>query len=175
MKKLKSAILLALIVATTGFSSCKKDSNGNTSGKGAATVKASLYGFDGTSGTTFSSTAAGIVKVGNMLTITAIKEGSKESITIVLQNVTGTGTFGLLQDNSAGHGAILSKDYTQPADGTLNYSTSLPSPTGVKGGGEVKITTLTSTTAEGTFYIVGHNSAGKDGFVENGTFSGKVN
>jgi hypothetical protein len=174
MKKLKGAILLAMMVAVTGMSSCKKDNSNNTTG-GASTVKAANYGFDGTGGTTFTSTAAGIVKVGNVLTITAIKDGTKESITIVLNNVTGTGTFDLLQDNTAGHGAILSKDYTKPADGALNYSTANPSGTGVKGGGEVKITTLTSTTAEGTFYLIGHNAAGKDGFAEQGTFTGKVN
>ncbi|MEO7211581.1 hypothetical protein [Mucilaginibacter sp.] len=174
MKKIKGVILLAMIVAVTGISSCKKDGSNNPSG-GAATVKATNYGFDGTGGAAFSSTAAGIVKLGNILTITAVKDGTKESITIVLNNVTGTGTFDLLQDNTSGHGAIISKDYTKPADGTLNYSTDLPSSTGVKGGGEVKITSLTSTTAEGTFYIVGHNSAGKDGFAEQGTFTGKVN
>jgi hypothetical protein len=175
MKKIQGAILLAMMVAVTGISSCKKDSSNNPSGNGAATVKAANYGFDGTGGAAFSSTAAGIVKLGNVFTITAVKDGTKESITIVLNNVTSTGTFDLLQDNTSGHGAIISKDYTKPTDGALNYSTDNPSSTGVKGGGEVKITSLTSTTAEGTFYIVGHNSAGKDGFAEQGTFTGKVN
>lgn len=175
MKKLKGAILLAMLIATAGISSCKKDGTTNPSGSGAATVKANNFGFDGTGAAAFSSTAAGIVKVGNILTITAVKDGTTQSITIVLNNVTGTGTFDLLQDNAQGNGAIISKDYTKPGDGTLNYSTGLASSASVKGGGEVKITSLTSTTAEGTFYIVGHNSAGKDAFAEQGTFTGKVN
>ncbi len=173
MKKIKGAILLAMVVAVTGISSCKKDSN-TTGASGKATVEASLYGFDGTGGTTFKSTAAGIVQVGTLWTLTAVKDGSNESITIVLPNVTGTGTFDLLQDNANGNGAIMAKDYTKPADGALNYSTDLPATGGMKGGGEVKITALTSTSAEGTFYIVAHNSAGKDAFVENGTFKGTL-
>ncbi|RWY55768.1 hypothetical protein [Mucilaginibacter gilvus] len=174
MKKLKGAILLAMIVAITGMSSCKKDGTSNPTGV-AATVKASNFGFDGTGATTFTSTAAGMVKVGNLLTISAIKDGTTQSISIVLSNVTAPGTFSLLQDNADGNGAIISKDYTKPTDTALNYSTDNASSTSVKGGGEVKITSLTSTTAEGTFYIVAHNAAGKDAFAEQGTFTGKLN
>ncbi len=173
--KIKGAIILAFLIAVTGIS-CKKDnSNTPATNAGKATVKANNYGFDGGGGASFSATAAGIVQVGPIFTLSAIKDGTNQSISIVLQNVTGTGTFKLDQDNADGNGAIITKDYSKPSDGTLNYSTDLPSSSGVKGGGEVKITAYSSTHAEGTFYIVAHNSAGKDAFVEQGTFTGTVN
>jgi hypothetical protein len=173
--KLKSAIILALLIAVTG-TSCKKDnSNTPSTTGGKAEVKANNYGFDGTAGAAFSATAAGMVQVGPIWTLSAIKDGTNQSISIVLSNVTGTGTYKLDQDNTEGNGAIMTKDYTKPSDGTLNYSTDNASSTGMKGGGEVKITSYSSTSAEGTFYIVAHNSAGKEAFVEQGTFKGTLN
>lgn len=174
MKKLKGILALITLIAITG-TSCKKDDAGNNpSASGSATVTASNFGFDGVGATTFNSTAAGMVQVGNIFTLSAIKDGTTQSISIVLGNVTGTGTFDLLQGNTAGNGAIITKDYTKPTDATLNYSTDLPGSTSVKGGGQVKITAYTATSAEGTFYIVAHNSAGKDAFVEQGTFKGTL-
>ena len=90
MKKIKGLAIIALLIAVAGIS-CKKDDATPGGGTGSATVTASLYGYDGTSGSAFKSTAAGIVKVGNILTLTAIKDGTTESITIILPNVTGTG------------------------------------------------------------------------------------
>jgi hypothetical protein len=43
------------------------------------------------------------------------------------------------------------------------------------GGGQVLISSLTATDAEGTFSIVSYNSAGKAAFAEQGTFKGHVN
>jgi len=174
MKKFKGFVIIALI-AIAGVS-CKKDGDDNNpgGGTGSATVSASLYGFDGTGGTTFKSTTAGIVKVGNVFTLTAIKDGTNESITIILPNVTATGKYDLLEGNASGNGAIMSKDYTKPTDGLLNYKTDAVTTATMRGGGEVNITALTATSAEGTFYIIAHNSAGKDAFVENGTFKGTV-
>lgn len=173
MKTLRATILLAMMIAFTAMSSCKKDDTNNAA-SGKATVEASLYGFDSTNGAAFKSTAAGIVQAGNLWTLTAIKDGSNESITIILPNVTGTGTFKLDQGNADGNGAIMTKDYTKPSDATLNYSTDLTSANGMIGGGEVKITALTANSAEGTFYIVAHNSVGRAAFVENGTFKGTL-
>lgn len=174
IKKIKGAVILAMLVAVTAVS-CKKDKTEDPSANGSATVTATNYGFDGSGNAAFKSTAAGIVQVGKVWTLAAIKDGTTQSITIVLSNVNGTGTYNLLQDNADGNGAIITKDYTKPGDATLSYTTDLASSTNVKGGGEVKITKLTDTEAEGTFYIVAHNSAGKDAFAEGGKFSGKLN
>jgi hypothetical protein len=173
MKKIKGAVVIALLIAITGIS-CKKDDATTNNGGGAATVTATNYGFDGTGGAEFKSTAAGIVKVGNLFTLTAVKDGSNQSITIILPNVTATGKYDLLEGNADGNGAIMSKDYKSPADGTLNYTTEAVVAAGMRGGGEVNITKLTATEAEGTFYIIAHNSAGKEAFVENGKFTGTV-
>jgi ribosomal protein L33 len=174
MKKLKGAFIITMLIAVTVIS-CKKD-DGNTDDNvaGAATVTAGNYGFDGTGGASFKSTKAGIVQVGTLWTLSAIKDGSNESISIVLGNVTATGTYKLDQGNNDGNGAIMLKDYTS-ATGLGSYSTDLAATGGMTGGGEVKITKLTATEAEGEFYIVAHNSAGKDAFVEQGKFSGKLN
>ncbi|RYU89272.1 hypothetical protein EWM62_13105 [Mucilaginibacter terrigena] len=172
MKKLKNAFILTMLIAVTAVS-CKKDDNVKAS-TGAVTVKASNYGFDGVNGTNFTSTKAAIVQVGNLWTLTAIRDNGNESITIVLGNVTGAGTFSLDDTNNDGNGAVLLKDYTKTADPTLNYSTAYAATGGMTGGGEVKITKLTDTEAEGTFYIVAHTQAGKEAFVEQGTFTGKV-
>ncbi|MET3977563.1 ribosomal protein L33 [Mucilaginibacter sp. UYP25] len=174
MKKLRHALILTMLIAVNAVS-CKKDDGGtNNNAGGSATVTASNYGFDGTAGASFKSTKAGIVQVGNLWTLSAIKDGSNESVSIVLGNVTSTGTYKLDQDNNDGNGAIMLKDFNSPT-GVGSYSTDLPATGGMKGGGEVIITKLTSTEAEGTFYIVAHNSAGKDAFVEQGKFSGTLN
>jgi hypothetical protein len=140
-------------------------------------MSAANYGFDGATGTAFSSTAAGIVSALNTFTISGIKDGgSKESISIVLWNVTATGTFDLDKDNAAGNGATITKDYSNVTDKTIMYSTdNTEAGTQNIGGGKVVITSLTATDAEGTFYITAYNSAGKAAFAEQGKFKGKIN
>jgi hypothetical protein len=175
MKKIKGAIILLTLIAATAVS-CKKDDDNNVDNPtgGSATVTASNYGFDGTGGAEFKSTAAGMVKVGTIFTLTAIKDGTNQSITIILPKVGATGKYDLLEGNADGNGAIMSKDYKSPADGTLNYTTDAVVAAGMRGGGEVNFTKLTATEAEGTFYIIAHNSAGKEAFVESGKFTGKI-
>ncbi|MBB5397080.1 MULTISPECIES: hypothetical protein [unclassified Mucilaginibacter] len=172
MKKLKHAFILTMLIAVTAVS-CKKDDDVKAS-TGSVTVTAANYGFDGVNGSNFKSTKAAIVQVGNLWTLTAIRDGGNESITIVLGNVTAAGTFDLDEDNTDGNGAVLLKDYTKTADPLLNYSTGYSATGGMKGGGQVKITKLTDTEAEGEFYIVAHTQAGKEAFVEQGKFTGKV-
>jgi hypothetical protein len=174
MKKIKGAFIITMLIAVTGISCKKDDSKKEENAAGAATVTASNYGFDGTAGASFKSTKAGIVQVGGLWTLSAIKDGSNESISIVLGNVTATGTYKLDQGNTDGNGAIMLKDY-KTATGIGSYSTDLPATGGMTGGGEVKITKLTATEAEGEFYIVAHNSAGKEAFVEQGKFTGTLN
>jgi ribosomal protein L33 len=174
MKKIKHAFILTMLIAVTAVSCKKDDSNKDGNVAGAATVSASNYGFDGTAGASFKSTKAGIVQVGGLWTLSAIKDGSNESISIVLGNVTSTGTYKLDQGNNDGNGAIMLKDY-KTATGVGSYTTDLPATGGMTGGGEVKITKLTATETEGEFYIVAHNSAGKEAFVEQGKFTGKLN
>ena len=164
--------MLAMIAA--GATSCKKDSTTPKAGV-AASLTADNYGFDGSGGSAFKSTQAGIVSAAGIFTISAIKDGTTQSMSIVLIGVTATGTYSLDQGNAAGHGAIITKDYTKPTDLTLNYSTDNDDGRGVKGGGQVVITKLTASEAEGTFYFTGYNSAGKAGFAEQGKFSGKIN
>jgi len=174
MKNLKSAIAVVMLIAVTAVSCKKDDAAPDITGGGSATVTATNYGFDGTGGAEFKSTAAGIVKVGNIFTLTAVKDGGNQSVTIILPNVTATGKYDLLEGNADGNGAIISKDYKSPADGALNYTTDAVVAAGARGGGEVNITKLTATEAEGTFYLVAHNSAGKEAFVEGGTFKGSL-
>lgn len=173
MKTLKLSIIMLALVAI-GATSCKKDSTTTKTGV-AGSVTADNYGFDGSGGAAFKSTQAGIVVAGGVFTVSAIKDGTTQSISIVLIGVTAAGTYSLDEGNAAGHGALITKDYTKPTDNTLSYTTDSNDGHGMKGGGQVIITKLTSTEAEGTFYFTGYNSAGKAGFAEQGKFSGKIN
>lgn len=175
MKKLTTHILFICLLAVT-VTACKKSPNTKTdtnTGLGAK-VTASNFGFDGKGGTAFKSTTAGMLKVGPILTITAIQDGTSKAIEIVLNNVTATGTFSLDYNNTDGNGGIITKDNTKPTDAALNYSTDFSNAT-VKGGGQVVITKLNATEAEGTFYLTAYNGSGSAAFAEQGTFSGAVN
>lgn len=176
MKKLTFGVLILILSVATA---CKKNNNDEpTATGGAATVTAGNYGFDGSASLgKFSSTKAGITQttVNGLTTfaISAIKDGSNESISIVLlQKITAVGKITFTYNGGTG-GIVLSKDYTKPADLTLNYSTERFSATG-KGGGEINITKLDGNTVEGTFYAVAYNSLGKESFIEQGSFSGKI-
>lgn len=174
MKKLMIASLLLIM----GFTSCKKDDDKEPEiAAGAATVSANLYGFDGGNSGKFSSTKAGITQVTaggvTTFTVTAIKDNSNESITLILlKKITATGkiSFGSALANG---GMIISKDYTKASDLSLNYSSDRNSKT-MTGGGEVVITKLDGDKVEGTFYGVCFNNAEKEAFVEQGSFSGTI-
>jgi hypothetical protein len=167
-----TAFLLLIVV---GFSACKKSSTDVPPSTGtAAVMSAQSISFDGAAGIAFNSNAAGIVKVGNLITIGAVQDGTTNSIRIVLSNVTGTGTFSLNKDNTQGNGAILSKDYNKQTDTNLNYSTD-NSGGGLTGRGSVTITKLTATDTEGTFDISGYNASGKNAGASQGTFKGHIN
>jgi hypothetical protein len=164
-----------LLFVTVSFVACKKSDPASTSAAGtAAVVTAQSLSFDGATGIAFNSNAGGIVKVGNLITIGAVQDGTSNSIRIVLSNVTGTGTFSLNKDNTQGNGAIISKDYNKPSDINLNYSTDNGG-SGLTGRGSVTITKLTATDAEGTFDISGYNASGKNAAATQGTFKGHVN
>jgi hypothetical protein len=172
---MKSSFKPIILFILFSFAACKKSDNSPTTTTGtAAVVKAQNFGFDGLAGTSFTSNAAGIVKVGNIITISAKQDGTTNSISIVLSNVTAAGTFTLNEGNAPGNGAIISKDSSKPTDTSLNYSTD-NSGGGMNGGGQVVITSLTATDAEGTFYITAYNRAGKAAFAEQGTFKGHIN
>lgn len=173
MKTLKLSVIMLALVAI-GAASCKKDNSSPKAGV-AASVTADNYGFDGGGGSAFKSTQAGIVTAAGTFTVTAIKDGTTQSLSIVLLGVTTTGTYTLDQGNSAGNGALITKDYTKPTDKTVSYTTDNDDGHGHKGGGQIVITKLTSTEAEGTFYFTGYNSTGQAGFTEQGKFSGKIN
>ena len=151
MKKLITSALVLLIA----FTSCKKDEETEISATGGnATVTAGLYGFDGNNAGKFSSTKAGITQVTaagiTTFSITAIKDNSNESITIILlKKITATGkiSFGSALANGA---MVISKDYTKPADLSLNYSSDRNSRL-MTGGGEVNITKLDGDKVEGHF------------------------
>jgi hypothetical protein len=177
MKKLTLGALALMLFLTTA---CKKNTTepAATTGGGSATVTAGNYGFDGSATLgKFSSTKAGITQTTvngvTTFTVSAIKDGSNESITIVLlQKITATGKIALTYNGGIG-GIVLSKDYTKPSDLTLNYSTERSSTTN-KGGGEINVTKLDGNTIEGTFYAIAYNNAGKEAFIEQGSFSGKI-
>lgn len=176
MKKiLFSQLVLAMLIITA----CKKNkSDQPETTSGNATLTAGNYGFDGTASLgKFSSTKVGITQITvnglTTFTLSAIKDGSNESISIVLlQKITATGKITLTYNGATG-GIVLSKDYTKPGDLSLNYSTERFSTTG-KGGGEINITKLDGNTIEGTFYAIAYNNTGKESFVEQGAFSGKI-
>ncbi|RZL47784.1 MAG: hypothetical protein EOP00_10920 [Pedobacter sp.] len=172
MKKI-TTILLAFITLTTLFLSCKKDEEAPASATATVTVTTSLLGFDGVNGTSFKSTTANVTKVGNSYTLVAVEDGAKRNITIVLNNVTATGTFTLDKGNANQNIATLNKDNTS-ADATLSYKTDGVSTAGVIGGGSVIISKLSDTEIEAKFFIIAYNSAKKESFVENGAFSGKL-
>jgi hypothetical protein len=177
MKKLTLGVLMLMAVIVT---SCKKDSDNSASASGAATVTAGNYGFDNSASLgKFSSTKAGITQttVGGVstFTITAIKDGSNESITLVLlQKITAVGKITFGSSLSKG-GLTLSKDYTKPADLSLNYSSDRNSGFNAStGGGELNVTKLDGNKIEGTFYAVVYTANGREAFVEQGSFSGTI-
>lgn len=169
------------LAITSLFASCRKDESTipGTSGTGGdAALTAERYGFDGgTAASSFKATAAGITRTSpagiSQLSITGIRDGGKESVTIiVLKDITGTGKvqFGPGVDNG---GIVIRKDYTNVADMNMSYSTD-NSGTSMKGGGEVNITSYDGTNIEGTFYAVCYNASGQEAYAEQGAFKGKV-
>lgn len=171
-------LLLSTLLITAMLFSCKKDDESGTSASASGTINVTNYGYDGQNAGKFTSTAAGIVKVtaaGNTVTtITGIKDGGKESITIILlKDVTTTGGIKLGPAYTNG-GITITKDYTNVSDQTLVYSTDKNAPN-MQGGGEVNVTKIEGKTMEGTFYFVAHNSAGKEAYAEQGTFKGTIN
>lgn len=177
---MKKTILTLLALSVLAISACKKTTNndtGNVTGSGTATVSANNYGFDGGNSGKFSSTKAGIIQtsVGGItsFSISAIKDGSNESITIiVLKKITGTGRISFSPSDNNG-GITISKDYTKPGDPALNYSTDQG--TGSKsGGGEINITSLNGNQVEGTFYATAYNANGSVAFAEQGSFKGTI-
>lgn len=163
------------------LSACKKDkTDPDNAAGGNATVTASNYGFDNGSSGKFSSTTAGIVQTNlpavvgidpSTFSITAIKDGTKESLNIIVfKKVTATGVIKFGAKLSGNGGATLTKDYTKPTDKEINYSTD-----NATGGGELNITKIEGKNVEGTFYFVAFNSTGKQAFAEQGTFKGVIN
>jgi hypothetical protein len=166
---IKSFLLIAMVaVAATA---CKKGNEDKEPTAGSATVTASAYGFDGAGLGEYKSLGAAIVKIGPILNITSIRTDGKQSININLLAVTGVKEYDLDEGNSSGNVAYMFKDYQKTMEG---YSTQNSSSTSMIGGGKVNITKLTDTEAEGTFYIIAHNDAGKAAYVENGKFKGTI-
>jgi hypothetical protein len=177
---MKKYLFALLIIGPTIFSSCKKNEKEIETGStgGTATLTADRYGVDGGTSAKFSATKAGITQttVGGVSTfaISAIKDGSNESINIiVLKKITAVGKITFAYNDASNGGITFSKDYTKPADGTLNYKTDAFNAT-TKGGGELNITKIEGNAVEGTFYFVAINSAGKEAWAENGSFKGTI-
>jgi hypothetical protein len=171
-------LLLSTLLITALLFGCKKDSGTKSSTGVAGTMTASAYGFDGGNSGKFTSSATGIVKVSSggmtVITISGIRDGGKESISIVLlKDVTTTGGIKLGSAYTNG-GISITKDYTKPTDQTQTYSTDNDAPN-MTGGGEVVVTKIDGKTMEGTFSFVAHNSAGKEAYAEQGTFKGTIN
>ena len=180
--KLKSEImkkfLLAIIVAATVFTSCKKKDNEPETASGNGKLTVERYGVDNGALAKFSSTTVGITQttIAGITTfaISAIKEGSNESINIIVpRKIATTGKITFAYNDSSAGAITYTKDYTKPADGSLNYRTDASNST-TKGGGELNITKFDGNTIEGTFYFVTINSAGKEAWGENGSFSGTI-
>lgn len=175
MKKLAIHLLALMVLSTTA---CKKDKDEETPATGGnATVTMGNYGFDGSASLgKFSSTKAGMTQATaagiTSFTVTAIKDGSNESVTIILLKKAAVGKYSLGPQQSNG-GIVLSKDYTKAGDGALNYSTDL-SGTNMAGGSEVNITKVDGNNVEGTFYAVAYNNARKEAFAEQGSFKGTI-
>ncbi|RZK52800.1 MAG: hypothetical protein EOO91_18740 [Pedobacter sp.] len=177
---MKKYLFALLIIGPMMLSSCKKNEKEvePESTGGSATLTADRYGVDGGSSTKFSSTKAGITQTTvaglSTFTISAIKDGSNETINIiVLKKVTTVGKITFAYNDSSNGGITFSKDYTKPADGTLNYKTDAFNST-TKGGGELNITKIDGNSIEGTFYFIAINSAGKEAWAENGSFKGTI-
>ncbi|MEE1944518.1 hypothetical protein VRU48_05320 [Pedobacter sp. KR3-3] len=178
---MKNYFYLMMAVCTLFFTACKKNTDSPeepATGGGSATLTASNYGVDGTASGKFSATKAGITQttVAGVTTfaISAIKDGSNESINIIVpRKITATGKITFVYNDSSNGGITFSKDYTKPADGALNYKTDAFNST-TKGGGELNITKLDGSKIEGTFYFVAINANGKEAWAENGAFSGTI-
>ena len=173
---MKNLLLSSLLMSVLLFG-CTKDQSVTTTGA-SGTMSASSYGFDGTNSGKFTSSATGIVKVTaigtTITTISGIRDGGKESISIVLfKDVTTTGGIKLGPAYTNG-GISITKDYANANDRTIIYTTD-NSTAANQGGGEVNITKVDGKNIEGTFYFTANNSAGKVAFAEQGTFKGTVN
>lgn len=173
---MKSLLFSTLLISALLFG-CTKDSSSTITGV-AGTMSASSYGFDGSNSGKFTSSAAGIVKATAtgtpITTISAIRDGGKESINIVLfKDVTVIGVIKLGPGYTNG-GISITKDYTSASDRSIIYTTN-NSTTANQGGGEVNITKVDGKNIEGTFYFIAYNSAGNLAFAEQGTFKGTSN
>ncbi|TZF86322.1 hypothetical protein FW774_04545 (plasmid) [Pedobacter sp. BS3] len=176
--KFTQTITACILISLLAIGGCKKDKDNDDAVGGSGTVTVERLGIGSGTPGKFSSTAAGIIQVTaagvTVFTVTAIKDGSKESITAIINHkITGSETIDLSYNNAEGSGIIYSKDYTKPADGTLNYKTTNFG-AGYKGGGQLKITKLDGSKVEGEFYFSAYNTAGESAWAEQGTFSGTI-
>ena len=177
---MRKALILMLSVSLLIVASCKKDNNEEPSTTGGSgTLTATNYGFDsnGTAGK-FTSTKLGITQTTaagiTVFALSAIKDGSNESISIIVnRKIATTGKITFVYNDSSNGGITFSKDYTKPADGSLNYKTDASNST-TKGGGELNITKFDGDKIEGTFNFVAINANGKEAWAENGSFSGTI-
>lgn len=175
---MKKYLFASLILTLTIFNACKKDETApEDTATGSGTLTIANYGVDGGSAAKFTSNKVGITQttVNGITTfaISAIKDGSNESINILVpRKIASTGKITFAY-NDASSGITYSKDYTKPADATLNYTTAAYNST-TKGGGELNITKLEGNKIEGTFYFVAINSNGKEAWAENGSFNGTI-
>jgi len=175
---MKKILLITFVVSGLLLGGCKKDKSNDDVSGGSGTVTVERLGIGSGSYSKFSSTAAGITQVTvegvTVFTISAIKDGSKESITAVInQKITAPTTIDLSYNNANGSGIIYSKDYTKPADGALNYKTTNFGAYG-KGGGRLVITKLDGDKVEGNFSFTAWNDAGESAWAEAGSFSGTI-
>lgn len=176
---MKNYFYLMVTICTILFASCKKDETEENTAASAGTLTATNYGFDGLgSAGKFTSTKAGITQttVAGVTTfaVSAIRDGGNESISIVVpRKIATTGKITFVDNDASAGGITISKDYTKPADGALNYKTNASSST-TKGGGELNITKFDGDKIEGTFYFIAINSNGKEAWAENGSFSGTL-
>lgn len=169
---------MAFVVSGLLLGGCKKDKKDDEVSSGSSTVKVERLGIGSGAYSQFTSTKAGIAQVTaggvTVFTITAIKDGSNECITAVINHkITATGTIDLSYNNTEGSGITYAKDYTKPADAALNYKTTNYG-TAYKGGGRLVITKLDGDKVEGDFSFSAYNSAGESAWAENGTFSGTI-
>jgi len=156
MKTLKNLCLLSILFVIA-LSACKKDDetqvedNNSTSGTMACTA-------DGTAWT--ASLAVVATKNGTLITVTG-SDSNAHQCQLILNNVSGTGTYslnGMTNPNSGRWTAGIATNQT--------YTTSIG-----QGDGSVEITELSSTVVTGNFEFTAKNSDGQQVSITSGSFN----
>ena len=167
MKKIKQLGTIAFLALGLSFGSCSSDDSGDSTGGVAAdgTITASV---DGNSITTLNAATIAL-KTGNLLNVSG-STMTGESITMVISNFTGNGTYNVITGNDLGAVFTYTKiDLNNPQSTNNTWYAPFDGTTGTSG--TITVTESTDQKVKGTFSFKGVNDLGTYKNVTNGSFN----